>query len=73
LFYCKNTTHEKCPNPTPGVWNFAMVLMASLVPKDVLLNKSVAGGLAAFTAPLVRVVDALVVGLYKLNVECSLP
>jgi hypothetical protein len=50
-----------------------MVLMASLVPKDVLLNKSVAGGLAAFTAPLVRVVDALVVGLYKLNVECSLP
>ena len=45
---------------SPGVWNFAMVLMASIVPRDVLLNKSVAGGLAAFTAPLVRAVDALV-------------
>ena len=45
---------------SPGVWNFAMTLMASLVPRDVLLNKSVAGALAALTAPLVRAVDAIV-------------
>ena len=42
---------------SPGIWNAAMVAMAAVVPKDVLLNKSTSGSLATLTAPLVRLVD----------------
>ena len=56
----------------PGAWNLAMGLMASLVPKEVLLDKKVAGTLAALTAPLVRAVDGLVGERTAMRVDVKL-
>lgn len=57
---------------SPGLWNGAMVAIANVVPKALLENQDAMKGLAGFTAPIVRAVDAIVGEKTSIRVEVKL-
>jgi saccharopine dehydrogenase-like NADP-dependent oxidoreductase len=57
---------------SPGIWNGAMVAIANLVPKSLLENQDAMKGLANFSAPIVRSVDAIVGETTSIRVDVKL-
>uniref|UniRef100_A0A7S1STK1 Saccharopine dehydrogenase NADP binding domain-containing protein n=1 Tax=Tetraselmis chuii TaxID=63592 RepID=A0A7S1STK1_9CHLO len=54
---------------TSEIWNWAMVAVARLVPKNVLENREAVGKLAALSDPLVRAVDSIVGEKVSMKIE----